>query len=254
MAARYQHKDVRVEKIDKTEFQHGRTRNLGIERSDGQFIAVITQDACPSDRFWLSQLISGFDFGPRVAGVIGRHVAYPEHDPFTRRDIREMFDNLSLLPKVLDREIGLPSFMYPGSRDWGMLMRFYSDNNSAISREVWKRHPYPEVEWGEDQIWAEEILRLGYQKAYVDNAVVYHSHSFSLSQQYSVSVTEGRFWGRHFGIDLHPDVESSIASMNERDRAYALEMRIGDVLLKQRHLMNRATVQGRHFGYEESCR
>lgn len=254
LAARYQHKNVRVEKIDKLEFQHGRTRNLGIERSDGQFIAVITQDACPRDRFWLSQLISGFDCGPRVAGVIGRHEAYPEHDPFTRRDIREMFDNLLLLPRVLDHEIGLPSFMYPGSRDWGMLMRFYSDNNSAISREVWKRHPYPEVEWGEDQLWAEEILRLGYQKAYVDGAVVYHSHSFSLSQQYSVSATEGRFWGKHFGIDLHPDVERSIASMNERDRAYALDMRISDALLKQRQLMNRATVQGRHFGYEESCR
>ncbi|UGB24886.1 glycosyltransferase [Methylorubrum sp. B1-46] len=254
LAARYQHKNVRVEKIDKTEFQHGRTRNLGIERSAGQFVAVITQDACPSDRFWLSQLISGFDYGPRVAGVIGRHEAYPEHDPFTRRDIRDMFDNLAVLPKVLDREVGLPSYIYPGSRDWGMLMRFYSDNNSAISREVWKRHPYPEVEWGEDQLWAEEILRLGYQKAYVDSAVVYHSHSFSLGHQYSVSATEGRFWGKRFGIDLHPDVESSIASMNERDRAYALEMRISDALLKQRQLMNRATVQGRHFGYEESCR
>jgi hypothetical protein len=34
------------------------------------------------------------------------------------------------------------------------------------------------VEWGEDQVWAFEMLKLGFQKAYVDSAVVYHSHDF----------------------------------------------------------------------------
>lgn len=252
LAARYRDKNVRIETIDKADFQHGRTRNLGIERSDGQFVALITQDACPLNKFWLAHLISGFDYGPRVAGVIGRHQAYPDHDEFTKRDISEMFDNLSLLPKVIDRENGLPSFMYPGSRDWGMLMRFYSDNNSAMSREVWMQHPYPEVDWGEDQLWAEEILRLGFQKAYVDSAVVYHSHSFDLGHQYSVSVTEGRFWGEHFGIDFHSETEASISSMNERDRVFAKERRIDDIYLRQRQLFNRATVLGRHFGYQQS--
>lgn len=252
LAASYRGKNVRIESIDKSEFQHGRTRNLGIEWSDGEFVALVTQDACPTNEFWLSRLISGFDYGPRVAGVIGRHEAYPEHDKFTKRDISEMFDNLALLPKVIDRDVGLPSFMYPGSRDWGMLMRFYSDNNSAMSREVWKKHPYPEVDWGEDQLWAEEILRIGYQKAYVNDAAVYHSHAFDLSHQYSVSATEGRFWGEHFGIDLHADPEASILAMNERDRAFAVEQRLSDVALKQRKLFNRATVQGRSFGYQQA--
>jgi hypothetical protein len=33
----------------------------------------------------------------------------------------------------------------------------YSDNNSAMARAVWQEIPYPEVEWGEDQVWAFEI-------------------------------------------------------------------------------------------------
>ncbi|MGU3363156.1 glycosyltransferase [Methylobacterium sp. M6A4_1b] len=152
----------RVETIDKSDFQHGRTRNLGIARSEGDYVAIITQDACPKDSHWLSALIGGFARSPRVAGVIGRHEAYPEHDPFTRRDMKEMFDGLALLPDVIDRDGGLPSFLYPGGQSWEMTMHFYSDNNSAMSREAWKILPYPEVDWGEDQIWAAEALRLGF--------------------------------------------------------------------------------------------
>ena len=242
----------RVETIDKAAFQHGRTRNLGIARSEGDHVAILTQDACPKDARWLSALTGGFARGPRVAGVIGRHEAYPEHDPFTRRDLQEMFDGLALLPDVIDRETGLPSFFYPGGQSWAMTMHFYSDNNSAISREAWKILPYPEADWGEDQIWAAEALRLGFQKAYVDDAVVYHSHAFDETQQHAVSVIEGRFWAERFGIDLHPDGEAAIHGMNERDRAFARQAGIPDEVLAKRYRHNRATVQGRCTGRDRA--
>ncbi|WP_082559410.1 rhamnosyltransferase WsaF family glycosyltransferase [Methylobacterium sp. Leaf94] len=235
----------RVETIDKAAFQHGRTRNFGIARSEGDYVALLTQDACPKDARWLSALIGGFARGPRVAGVIGRHEAYPDHDPFTRRDLQEMFDRLALLPDMIDRETGLPSFFYPGGQSWAMTLQFYSDNNSAMSREAWKILPYPDVEWGEDQIWAAEALRLGFQKAYVDEAVVYHSHAFDMAQQRAVSAVEGRFWAEHFGIDLHPDTEGAIRGMDARDRAFAEEQGIPERVLQLRLDQNRATVKGR---------
>jgi hypothetical protein len=33
-----------------------------------------------------------------------------------------------------------------------------------MARAVWQEIPYPEVEWGEDQVWAFEMLKLGFQK------------------------------------------------------------------------------------------
>ena len=91
----------------------------GSPMSEGDYVAIITQDACPKDAHWLSALIGGFARGPRVAGVIGRHEAYPEHDPFTRRDMQEMFDGLALLPDVIDRDGGLPSYFTPAVRAGG---------------------------------------------------------------------------------------------------------------------------------------
>lgn len=40
-------------------------------------------------------------------------------------------------------------------------MHFYSDNNSAMARSVWKEIPYPEVDWGEDAVWAWGALQAG---------------------------------------------------------------------------------------------
>jgi hypothetical protein len=126
-----------------------------------------------------------------------------------------------------------------------MTLQFYSDNNSAMSREAWKILPYPDIEWGEDQVWAAEALRLGFQKAYVDDAVVYHSHAFDIAQQRAVSAVEGRFWAERFGIDLHPDAEGAIRGMDARDRAFAQEQGIPGRVLQRRLDLNRATVEGR---------
>ncbi len=101
----------RLHEIPKSQFQHGRTRNLGIRMTDGEYVAILTQDALPADRHWLRNLIGGFSRSNRVAGVIGRHHAYPEHGAFAQRDLKQMFDRLGLLSDTYSIENGLPSFI-----------------------------------------------------------------------------------------------------------------------------------------------
>jgi len=38
--------------------------------------------------------------------------------------------------------------------------------------------PFPEVEFAEDQAWAEQVLKAGYKTAYAAKSVVVHSHSY----------------------------------------------------------------------------
>lgn len=249
IARKFSGRNVRVEQIPKAQFQHGRTRNYGIAQSDGAYIAVITQDALPKNTNWLAALIGGFTQGPRVAGVVGRHEAYTNHDSFTQRDIRQTFDGLALLPNVIDLDIGLPGYIYPGSVMWRMLSHFYSDNNSALARWAWELLPYPEIDWGEDQVWADEALRLGFQKCYVNEAVVYHSHDSSLTTVYERALIEGRFWAEHFGVELHHDLEASIAALDNQDRDYAFQNGIDAKSLAHRLRVNRVLVQGRRAGH-----
>ncbi|WP_081087271.1 rhamnan synthesis F family protein [Burkholderia pseudomultivorans] len=252
IVSKYKNKNVRFSQIPQSEFQHGRTRNLGISMTDGDYVAILTQDATPANKHWLSALINGFSLGDRVAGVTGRHAAYPEHGAFVEREIREQFDNLALLPSVIDTEVGLPSYCYRGSITWRMLAYFYSDNNSAISRKVWEKLPYPEIEWGEDYVWASLAIKSGYQKAYADNAVVLHSHNLPDQAQFKTATAEGKFWAKEFGIRLHKNEEEIIAHMNARDNHFARENGISNSELKQRLKSNKLLVSGRIQGWEDS--
>lgn len=244
-------RNIRLLEIPNSEFQHGRTRNLGVASTDGDYVAIITQDAMPYDHGWLEKLVGGFSISPRVGGVIGRHKAYPEHGPFVARDIDALFDRIADFGPLFCLDDGLPSYINVGSVLWQMSLQFYSDNNSAIARSVWKSLPYPEVDWGEDQVWAWEMLRAGFHKGYVDDATVFHSHQYTPQQRYDVAFKEGTLFARHFGWNFHPDSyrhQSEIETLNNRDLQFALANRVPFNLLKAQQKLNRAMVRGRSRG------
>jgi O-antigen biosynthesis protein len=250
-------KNIRLQQIANKEFQHGRTRNLGIASTEGDYVAMLTQDALPSDRHWLARLIGGFSVSPRVGGVIGRHKAYPEHGAYVARDINAMFDRLADFGPLYSLADGLPTFIYPGGMHWQMTLQFYSDNNSAMARSVWKILPYPEIDWGEDQVWAWELLKAGFHKAYVDDACVFHSHRNTPRECYNVSVKEGTLFARYFGWNLHPDptgLQAEIESANVRDTHYALANKIPFDQLKRQKQLNKATIEGRAQGATKAHR
>lgn len=241
---------ARLHVLDKSEFQHGRTRNLAISLTDGEFVAVLTQDATPADDRWLAKIVGGFELGPRIAGVIGRHRAYPRHNPFVARDLDRMFDRLADLGPIFNLDRGLPRFLPRGTIDWQMTMHFYSDNNSAMRRSVWRELPYPEVEWGEDQIWAWQALKLGFSKGYVDDAVVYHSHDFPAAQQVRVATSEGRLFSEHFGYVLHEKglSDEEFRHLEHQKRVEATQLGISQVAVSSYLALQRATIEGRMIG------
>lgn len=194
-------RNVRYERIEKADFQHGRTRNTAIGLTDGDVVAVLTQDALPQNAYWLRELVAPFAI-ESVAGVIGRHDAYPDHNAFLARDLKLMFDRIRDLGPLFSFDEGLASFLRPGSIEWRMMLHFYSDNNSAMRRSVWEKLPYPEIDWGEDQVWCWEILKLGLTKAYADKARVWHSHDSHEAEHVSASVSEGRMFAQYFGYHL----------------------------------------------------
>jgi glycosyltransferase involved in cell wall biosynthesis/GT2 family glycosyltransferase len=243
--------NVGLVEIPNQQFQHGRTRNLGIAESSGHYAAMITQDATPCDDSWLENLIAGFAISPRIAGVFGRHKAYPEHGPFATRDLDEMFLRFAEFGPLYSLETGLPSFIHRGTVEWQMIMQFYSSNNSAIARDVWKTLPYPEVDWGEDQVWCWEMLKAGFSKAYMHDAAVLHSHAFAPKRQHEVATQEGKMYGSFFGWSFCEDdaaKEAEISRLNTRDAEFAAATRVPFDLLKESQRRNRATVEGRMHG------
>lgn len=193
---------VRLHSIRPEEFGHGTTRNLGVEMTSGEFVAFLTQDALPADRFWLAELVRTTEATDNIAGTFGRHVAYPGSNPFVARNLDRHFAGFARGPTVVTRLDNRER--WDTDRRYRQRLHFFSNNNSCIRRTVWEEIPFPNVDFAEDQIWAQKVLEAGYAKAYANNAVVFHSHNYSVIDTARRSFDESRALRRLFGYRTCP--------------------------------------------------
>ncbi|KSV62468.1 hypothetical protein N185_08630 [Sinorhizobium sp. GW3] len=203
-------KRVRLIEIDPHEFGHGKTRNLGIKEADAELVAFLTHDAEPVNENWLSNLVAASEQDPRIAGVFGRHLAYETASPFTKSDLHQHFQVFLRHPLIVHRN--LDAARYNSDISWRQLLHFYSDNNSLMRKSVWELFPYPDVEFAEDQLWAQRIIEAGYFKAYAPDASVYHSHDYTFTEQLRRSFDESRNFKKYFGYELSPSLIHAVSS------------------------------------------
>lgn len=196
--------DVKLIQIPSHEFNHGLTRNLGVENSDGEFIAFITQDATPANENWLSNLISPFADNPQIAGVFGKHIARENCDPIVSINLDHHFDNtISPVRKCWHKDEG-----YEANKG---IYVFFSNNNSCIRRSVWEKIPFRKLEMSEDQNWAQDILEAGLVKCYEPTAIVIHSHTYSPIEWFQRNFDEYRAY-KKIGLIETASLKHSIKS------------------------------------------
>ncbi len=195
-------KRLKIIRVPAESFGHGRTRNEAIAACGGEYIALLTQDALPVDREWLAHLFTSIDSNERLAGVFGRHVAYPEADLFTKKDLKNHFDGFkdaSLEVASLDEKMGGYSQGH-----------FFSDNNAIIRRTVWEQIPYPDVSYAEDQLWAKAVMQAGWEKGFSNLGVVFHSHDYSITDLFRRSLDESRAFKEYFSYQTTRNVWTAL--------------------------------------------
>ncbi|MCT8972032.1 glycosyltransferase family 2 protein [Microbaculum marinisediminis] len=240
---------VRLHEIAPEDFGHGRTRNLGASLTTSEYVAFLTHDALPVDNAWLRALVGALEQDPSIAGAFGRHVAYPDASPFTKRDLEVHFDRFSRQPPVVSRKTDPQR--YETDQGWRQFLHFYSDNNSCLRRSVWETLPYPDVEFAEDQIWAHRMIEAGYAKAYAPDAVVYHSHDYGVFERFQRSFDESNAFRVLFGYRLNArPVRAflSIGYLAKRDLAFAWRNRISPFATLKRLSLDVASVSGQMVG------
>lgn len=202
-------KGVRCEEISPQEFGHGRTRNYLASLSVGEFLVFITQDAKPATTDWLYNMVKGCDAEPAVAGAFGPHRAHPEARHVTHCELSQHFAGFGCELAVVRLEDRARFATDVGYRQW---LHFFSSNNACIRRSVWQQLPLPEVAFAEDQTWALRAIEAGYAKAFVPNAVVYHSHDFGIWETLQRNFDEARSFNLYFGYRIQDSLVQAIKS------------------------------------------
>jgi rhamnosyltransferase len=163
--------DVFVE-VPAGEFDHGLTRNLGIERSSGDLVVLMAQDALPADTRWLSELTRPFA-DAAVAGASARQLPLPGASAVTRLALARWHAAGSTPRRVRFESAAQFDALPPLQK---LAACIVDDVCSCVRRSAWLHHPFRKAGIAEDLIWAREVLRAGHALAFAAAAAVFHSH------------------------------------------------------------------------------
>jgi len=190
---------VRLEQIAPHEYNHGATRNFAIERTRGDLVMLLTQDALPADDRLLANLAVPFE-DARVAGVFGRQIARSDCDVVRRRQLENWLTGRLAPARAQLDGVDLDS-LPPLER----YERCVFDNVcSAVRRSVWERIPFARIPFGEDVAWGRTVLEAGFAIAYEPSAAVIHSHRRPIAEEYRRERLSHRTLSERFGIAMVP--------------------------------------------------
>jgi glycosyltransferase involved in cell wall biosynthesis/GT2 family glycosyltransferase len=196
-----QQRDVSLTTIPKEKFQHGETRNLGASLGTARLIAFLTQDARPVNRYWVTDYQMILRHYSRAAGAFGRHIGYWHHPTSIRRKIEDHFLSFLQHPLEVSKDTDPEAWAAP-NRGWLQMLHFFSSNNSCLRRSVWEKIPFRSTDYGEDQLWAYDVIAAGHSKVYAPTAIVFHSHNYSPEDAYQRAKIEAKYFHRHFGYEV----------------------------------------------------
>ncbi len=167
--------------VTQEEFSHSLTREKAIrEYCDSEIVVLCSQDIKITDEYALKKLTDALN--DEVVYVYGRQTC-----------------NNHSIEKYI-RKKNYPKEGYVVSKediDRLQIMAFFSsDAFSALDRNVFiKLNGYQgyNVMMGEDMLYSKFVLDNGYKKAYVAEAIVEHSHKYTLKQLYNRYYETGKF-------------------------------------------------------------
>lgn len=190
--------NITVKHLSKREFDHGRTRNLGVKLSDADVFVMMTQDAVPADESLLERLLARLRQEEAA-------VSYARQLPTQESSEIECYTRQFNYPdkSCVKAKEDLPRL--------GIKTFFCSNVCAAYDRATFDRLGgfVNHTIFNEDMLYAAKAVEAGCKIVYAADACVYHSHNYTNRQQFH----------RNFDLGVsqaeHPEVFAKYSSESE---------------------------------------
>lgn len=165
-------------RIEARAYFPGAVLNSAIAQTHGEIIVFVNSDAVPLVPQTLSRLVAAFD-DAKVQAAFARQLPRPDADTWVRRDYASSFPDADHTPPWI--KLSLPM--------------------AAMRRSIWEQRPFYTDAWAsEDTEWGHWALTHGHAIKYVPDALVMHSHNYTLRQLYGRRFVEGEADAFIFGV------------------------------------------------------
>ena len=173
-----------VHSIPKSEFNHGGTRNQAVEfaKSFADVVVFMTQDAILASPDSLANLLAPF-VDPEVAAVCGRQLPHHNATPLAAHARYFNYPSESKVKSQADISI------------LGIKTAFMSNSFAAYRLSVFEElGGFPDnTILAEDMYLTAKMILSGYKVAYCAEATVFHSHNYTLKQEFQRYFDTGVF-------------------------------------------------------------
>lgn len=173
--------------IPRDRFNHGATRQYAFEqvREGVSIVVFMTQDALLADAKALERLLDAFD-DPAIAAAYGRQLPHPDAGPFGAHSRLFNYGGDSMVKRLTDRDrMGIKACFLSNS-----FAAYRCSDLNAIGG-------FPVTTFGEDMLVAARLLLKQRWIAYVADARVFHSHDYSIREEFSRYFETGRIHARN---------------------------------------------------------
>jgi rhamnosyltransferase len=160
--------------IERAKFNHGRTRQFAADQvTDAEFLVYLTQDALLQSPDSIARLIAPFS-DSSVGATYGRQLPRPNAGPIEAHARRFNYPETSVIKSWEDRH------------RLGVRATFLSNSFAAYRRtalSVVGGFPSHTI-MAEDALVAGHLLETGWKTAYVADALVVHSHEYTIMEEF----------------------------------------------------------------------
>ena len=210
----------RVDSIPQLEFNHGTTRDLGIQRTEGEIICLLTQDAIPANEQWLEQLLGSYD-DTAIAAAYCRQLPRDDCNPFIAHRLREW--TAGKTEPVIQR-------LEPGQAltDLEPLQRLqlcaFDNVASSLRRTIWDQFRYGYRRFGEDVALGKRLIESGHSILFQARSEVIHSHNRSPRAEGQRIYCDHSNLRALFDVHLVPDAAALRGNIEWAQREYGRQV------------------------------
>ncbi len=182
-AAQFAAAGAEVVTIERSDFDHGGTRQQAVDRlADLDVLVFLTQDAVPADSDSIARLVAAFD-DPKVGVAFGRQIPHPDATPIATHARLANYPPEGHRATFEDRaHLGFKTFFCSNS--------FAAYRPQALAQVG----GFPRnTLFGEDALVSAMLLRAGWAKLYEPAALVHHTHNYAILLDFRRAFDIGAF-------------------------------------------------------------
>lgn len=190
---------IHIHHIEPKDFDHGATRDKGMQMSNAEIVVFMTQDAVPEDEFVIGKLVEALDQDEKIGAAYAKQLAENGCNIIETYTRTFNYPEKSMIKTAEDiPRLGIKTF-------------FCSNVCAAYRRSVYEKMGgfCKRTIFNEDMILAGNMVLSGYKIAYAAEAKVIHSHNYTGMQQFH----------RNFDMAVsqaeHPEVFNCVKSEKE---------------------------------------